>query len=102
MWRLLGELLSINVPWILEFSDVLKFELSLLTLTFSPSLTVVSRFLYLYSIEDKTPSLLVKQFSTTRNTQRDSQSYIEKREEGDSSDLEDKRETQKEREQSSH
>ena len=24
-WRLLGELLSINVPWSQEFSDVLKF-----------------------------------------------------------------------------
>ena len=44
----------------------------------------------------------MKQFSTTRNTQRDSQSYMEKREEGDSSDLKEKRESQKEREQSSH
>ena len=51
----MGELLSINVPWSQEFSDVLKIlELSLLPLDFSPSLTVASRLLHPYSIEVKT------------------------------------------------
>ena len=48
-------------------------------LAFSPSLTVASRLLHPCSTEDRTPRLTVKQFSTARNTQRDSQSYIEKR-----------------------
>ena len=53
-------------------------ELSLRPLAFSP-LTVASRLLHPYIIEDKTPRLLVKQLSTARDTQRDSQSFIEKR-----------------------
>jgi len=53
--------------------------LGLLPLGFGPPLTVASRLLYPYSTEDKTPRLMVKQLSTARNTQRDSQSYIEKR-----------------------
>jgi len=54
----LGELLSINVPWsgVLWCSKVL--ELSLLPLAFSPSLTVTSRLLHPYSIEDKTPRFI--------------------------------------------
>ena len=85
----MGELVSINVPWSQEFCDI--FQLTLLPLAFGPSLTVASRLLHPYSIEDKTPRLLVKQFSTARNTQRDSQSYREgKREEGDRCDLEEK------------
>ena len=54
-------------------------ELSLLPLAFSPSLTVASRLLHPYSIDDKTSRLMVKQFSTARNIQRDSLSYKEKR-----------------------
>ena len=54
-------------------------ELSLLPLDFGPSLTVASRLLPPFSIEDKTLGLLVKQFSTAGNSQRHSQSYIEKR-----------------------
>ena len=73
----MGELLLINVPWSQELSDVL--ELTLLSLAFGPSLTVASTLLHPYSIEDKAPRLFVKQFSTARNTQRDSQNYIEKR-----------------------
>ena len=42
-------------------------------------LTVASRLLHPYSSEDKTPRLMVKQLYTARNTQRDSQSYMEKR-----------------------
>ena len=54
-------------------------ELSFLPLDFSPSLTVASRLLHPYSKDDKTSRLMVKQFSTVKDTQRDSQSYIEKR-----------------------
>ena len=54
-------------------------ELSLLTLAFSPSLTVASRLLHPYSKDDKTSRLMVKHFSTVKDTQRDSQSCIEKR-----------------------
>ena len=79
IWRILGELLSINVPWSQEFCDVLVLELSLLPLTFGPSLTVSSRLLHLYSTDDKTSKLMVKQFSTVRDTHRGSQSYTEKR-----------------------
>ena len=70
----MGELLSINVPWILEFSDVLKFELSLLPLAFSLILTVASRLLHPYRSSDKTSRLKEKRFSTMRDTQRGSQS----------------------------
>ena len=48
-------------------------------MAFGSTVTVASKLLHLYKTEDKTPSLTVKQFSTARNTQRDSQSYIEKR-----------------------
>ena len=54
-------------------------ELSLLPLVFSLILTIASRLLHPYSTDDKTPRLMVKQFFTVRDTQRDSQSYMEKR-----------------------
>ena len=54
-------------------------EISLLPLAFSPSLTVALRLLYPYSTDDKTSRLMVKQFSTAREAQRDSQSYTEQR-----------------------
>ena len=41
--------------------------------------TVASRLLHLYSTIDKTSRLKVKSFSTVRDTQRGSQSYMEKR-----------------------
>ena len=53
-------------------------ELSLLPLAFSLNLTVV-RLLHSYSTDDKTSRLMVKQFSTARDTQRGSQSYMKKR-----------------------
>ena len=52
------ELLSINVPWIF---------------------TVASRLLHLYSTDNKTSRLKMKSFSTLRDTQRCSLSYMEKR-----------------------
>ena len=54
-------------------------DLSLLPLAFSLILTVVSRLLHPYSTNDKTSRLMVKRFSTVRDTQRGSQSYMEKR-----------------------
>ena len=54
-------------------------ELSLLPLAFSLILTVASRLLHPHSTDDKTSRLMVKQFSTARDTQRGSQSYMEKR-----------------------
>ena len=97
MWRLWGELLSINVPWILEFSDVLKFELSLLPLAFDSSLTVASILLHPYSIEDKTARFIGE---TILHSQESPEKFTElyreeKREEGDRSDQEEKRGSQK-------
>ena len=48
-------------------------------LAFNLILTVVSRLLHPYSTNDKTSRLMVKRFSTVRDTQRGSQSYMEKR-----------------------
>ena len=76
-------------------------DLSLLPLAFSLILTVVSRLLHPYNTNDKTSRLMVKRFSTVRDTQRGSQSYMEKSEEGDRGDQEEKRGNQKGREQSS-
>jgi len=53
-------------------------DLSLLLLVFSLVFTVVSRLPLLYSTIDKTPRLKMKSFSTVRDTQRGSQSYMEK------------------------
>ena len=53
--------------------------LSLLPLDFSLLLPVVSRHLQLYSTDNKTSRLMVKRFSTVRDTQGDSQSYMKKR-----------------------
>ena len=54
-------------------------DLSLLLLVFSLIVTAASRLLHLYSTDDKTSRLKMKSFSTLRNTQRDSLSYMEKR-----------------------
>ena len=54
-------------------------DLSLLLLVFSLIFTVVSRLLLLYRTVGKTSRLKMKSFSTVRDTQRGSQSYMEKR-----------------------
>ena len=54
-------------------------DLSLLLLVFSLILTVASRLLHPYSTDDKTSSLMMKSFSTVRDTWRGTQSYLEKR-----------------------
>ena len=54
-------------------------ELSFWPLAFHLILTVASRLFHPYSTDDKTSRLMVKQFSTVRETQRGSQSYMEKK-----------------------
>ena len=56
-------------------------DLSFLPLAFRIILTVASRLLHPYSTDDKASRLMVKRFSTVRDTQRGSQSYMEKRKE---------------------
>ena len=53
-------------------------DLSLLPLDLSYSYSSLKTF-HPYSTDDKTCRLMVKRFSTVRDTQRGSQSYIEKR-----------------------
>ena len=55
------------------------FGLYLLPLVFNLILTVASRLLHLYSTDDKTSRLMMKSFSTVRDTRRVTQSYMEKR-----------------------
>ena len=54
-------------------------DLSLLPLAFSLILTIASRLLHPYSIDNKTSRLMVKRFSPVRDTQRGLQNYMEKR-----------------------
>ena len=76
-------------------------DLSLLPLAYSIILKVASRLLHPYSTNDETSRLMVKRLSTVRDTQRGSQSYMEKkREEQDRGDQEEKRGNQKKRGQS--
>ena len=53
--------------------------LTLLPLFFSLILSVASRLFHLYSTDDKTFRLMMKSFSTVRDTQKATQSYMEKR-----------------------
>ena len=76
-------------------------DLNLLPLVFSLILTVASRVLHLYRTDDKTSRLMMKSFSTERDTQRGTQLRgEEKREERDRGDQE-KMGNQKGREQAS-
>ena len=77
-------------------------DLKLLPLVFSLILTVASRVLHLYRTDDKTSRLMMKSFSTERDTQRGTQLRgEEKREERDRGDQVEKRGYQKKREQAS-
>ena len=62
-------------------------DLNLQPLAFSLILTVASRLFCLYSTDDKTSRLMVKRFSTVRDTELHGE---EKREEGDRGDQEEK------------
>ena len=76
----MDDLLSINVPWSQEFSGVLKYCIQAFCLWFfSLILTVASRLLYPYHTNDLIFRLMVKRFSTVRDTQRGSHSYMEKK-----------------------
>ena len=59
------------------YSQVL--DVILLPLALSLILTVASRLFHPYSTDDKISRFMVKKFSTVRDTQRGSQSYMEKR-----------------------
>ena len=54
-------------------------DLSFLALVFSLIFTVALRLLHPYSASDKTSRLMVKRFSTVRDTQKGLLSYMEKR-----------------------
>ena len=66
--------------------------LSPLPLDFSLILPVVSRFLQLYRTDNKTSRLMVKRFSTIRDTERFTELHEEEeREEGDRDEQEEKK-----------
>ena len=75
----MDELLSINVPWSQDFSGSQVLDLSLLPLVFHLILTVASRLLHPCSTDDKTSRLMMKSFSTVRDTWTGTQSYMETR-----------------------
>ena len=54
-------------------------DLSLLPLAFSLILTVASKLLHPYSTIDKISRFMMKSFSTVRDSQRGTQSYMENR-----------------------
>ena len=66
-------------PGVRSFLVFSILDLILLPLAFSLILTVASILLHPYSTDDKSSRLMVKRFSTVRDTQRGSQSYMEKR-----------------------
>ena len=67
-WMSSYQLMFLGVRSSLVFSGL---GLSLLPLVFSLILTVASRLLHLYSTDDKTSRLMMKSFSTVRDTWRD-------------------------------
>ena len=81
----------------LVFQDL---DLSLLLLVFSIIFTLSSRFIHLYSTNDKISRLKMKSFSTMRSTQRCTELHgEEKKEQGDRGDQGEMRWNQKRREQ---
>lgn len=81
-WKHLGEFLLINVLLGLEFSSGLNSWTRVSHLRAQAQLLTATLRLYTpHNTEDKTQRLMVKQHSTAKNTQRDSQSYKEKRRE---------------------
>ena len=66
-------------PGVRSFLVFSSFGVKPSPLAFSLILTVASRLLHPYSTNDKTSRLMVKRFSTVRDTWRGSQSYMEKR-----------------------
>ena len=70
---------QLMVPGVRVFWCSQVLDLGLLPLAFSLILVVASRLLHPYSTNDKTSRLMMKRFSTVRDTQKGSQSYMEKR-----------------------
>jgi len=70
---------QLMVNGVTNFLVFSSFRFKLLSLAFSLILTVASGLLHPYNTDDKTSRLMVKTFSTLRDTQRYSQSYMEKR-----------------------
>ena len=68
-----------NVPGVRSFLVFSSFGFNPPVSNFQSYSTVALRLLHPYSTDDKTSRLMVKQFSTVRETQRGSQSYMEKR-----------------------
>ena len=68
-------------PGVRSFLEFSSFGFKPPASSFQSVLTVVSRLLHPYSTNDKISMLMVKRFSTVRDTQRGSQSYMEKRRE---------------------
>ena len=66
-------------PRVRSFLVFSSFELNFLSLVFSLILTVASRLLHPYSTDGKTSRLMEERFSTVRDTQGGSQSYMKKR-----------------------
>ena len=76
------------------------FGLKSLASAFQSYFIVASRLLHPYSTNGKTSRLMVKRFSTVRDTQRGLQSYMEKKRERKEIEVEEKRGNQKERDRS--
>ena len=73
-------LLFLQVLCSQDFSVFFRFwGLSLLLLDFNFIIPIVSRLLQLYCTDNKTSRLIVKRFSTMRDNQRGSQSYMKNR-----------------------
>ena len=70
-------------PGVRGFLVFSSFGFNSLALAFSLILTVASILLHPYSTDDKLCRLMVKRFSTVRDSQRGSQSYIRREKEGE-------------------
>ena len=79
VWRCLMSSCQLMFPGVRSSLVFSGFGLKPAVSGFQSYFTVVSRLLHLYSTVDKTSSLKMTSFSTVRDTQRGSQSYMEKR-----------------------
>ena len=71
---------QLMVHGVTNFLVFSSFRFKLLSLAFSLILTVASGLLHPYNTNGKTFRLMVKRFSTVRDSQRGSQSYMKKKE----------------------
>ena len=66
-------------PGVMSFLVFSSFEFKPPPSSFQSYSYIASKLLHPYSTDDKTSRLMVKRFSTVRDTQRGSQNYMEKR-----------------------